>query len=389
MRPAPDCHLIPLEHEAVLFCEGRQELLALNSAATLLWLGLQDGLDEAAMTGELVELGLAPEEARRHVTASLSAWGEAGLLAETMHRRLPVARPGDELPDLPLPPAREPVARRRYRLLDTGLTVAFASTEQERLVHPVLGHLESPAPAPVEREILAAPVGDDVLLVEGGRVVHLCPGILALAPALKGWFLRLALGDHDYVLDVHAGVLARGDTVLLLPAASGRGKSSLTSALAGAGWTYLSDEIAPLGRPDLRLRPVPVAIGLKRGAWELLASRFPAIAELVVHDREDGKRVRYLPPPGPVAADRPEGWAARLVVFPDYRPGAATELRPLGRADLLRRLLAECLSLPGHLALADVEALVAWTGRLSAYELPNGDLDEAIAAIEGLLPPGR
>jgi hypothetical protein len=60
----------------------------------------------------------------------------------------------------------------------------------------------------------------------------------------------------------HAGVVARGDTAVVLPATSGGGKSTLTAACILQGFDYVSDEALCLRFDDASLVPYPRPIAL-------------------------------------------------------------------------------------------------------------------------------
>jgi hypothetical protein len=62
---------------------------------------------------------------------------------------------------------------------------------------------------------------------------------------LMQWLLAAVLERTDFTL-VHAGVLARDGRALLLPAMSGRGKSTTTAAMVREGFSFCSDELAAL-----------------------------------------------------------------------------------------------------------------------------------------------
>ena len=57
---------------------------------------------------------------------------------------------------------------------------------------------------------------------------------------------------------VHAAAARRGDRAVLVPGNRGRGKSTLVTALARAGWQYLSDEAVPLDMTGDLATPFPV-----------------------------------------------------------------------------------------------------------------------------------
>jgi hypothetical protein len=257
---------------------------------------------------------------------------------------------------------------------------------QEAAVHPVLAHLETPTSAagPATTVDLACD-GEKHLLLLNGTSSERSASLDELAPLVKGTLLLEAMNDFSYLLYIHAAVVRSASGCLLLPAAPGSGKSSLTAALIRAGFTYFSDEVALLEEGTLNVWPAPVSLCLKDGAWDLLAPRYPEIRDLAIHHRWDGKIVRYLNPPPAALDPGPEkSHPVHWIVFPRYSPQARTELRPLPKADALYRLLQQCLAVPAPLDQAKVASLVNWISEIPCYELPMSWLDEAVALVDGL-----
>ncbi len=62
---------------------------------------------------------------------------------------------------------------------------------------------------------------------------------------------------------IHAAVLERADTAVMLAAQSGSGKSTLCWALLHHGFRYLSDELGPVDTQTIRVYPFPRALALK------------------------------------------------------------------------------------------------------------------------------
>jgi hypothetical protein len=197
-----------------------------------------------------------------------------------------------------------------------------------------------------------------------------------------------AINRSRYVLYVHAGVVRADQKCLLLPAAPGSGKTSITAVLIRSGFRYLSDEVALLEEEEqeaLHVCPVPVSLCIKEGAWDLLTPYYPELCDLEVHHRGDGKIVRYLNPPSEVLDSgsgivHPVGW----VVFPRYEPFVQTVLRPLGRGEALRRLLEECLVVPAPLDRSKVERVVRWIGKIPCFEMPMSSLAVGSALLTAL-----
>jgi hypothetical protein len=113
-----------------------------------------------------------------------------------------------------------------------------------------------------------------------------------------------------------------------------------------------------------------------------LSSYYPQIRELPVHRRADGVSVRYLPPPESArlpVTERP--FPVDSLAFPDYSPGARTRLRPISRPEALRRLLDQCLVLPGRLDACDVKDLVQWMRGLTCLELTFSSVESAVELL--------
>jgi Coenzyme PQQ synthesis protein D (PqqD) len=269
---------------------------------------------------------------------------------------------------------------RRCRMLETTFTLRFASDAQARAVMPVLAHLtcDGPEPSDVDLDFLEIDEGH-VMLVDGVPADR-CREIDALAPLVKSRFRRMSVDRHRFLLEVHAGVVAVDGACLLLPGAPGQGKTTLTAALCRADFRYFSDEVALLELPNLAVRPMPLSLGIKPGAVEVLASRYEAIRDLPVHAREDEQRVRYLNPdvhPDDLRAALPVRW----IVFPSYAPDAVTRLSPISRAQGLRRLMDECVVLPQLLDECQVQAMVQWLRGVECFELPLNSLDVAVDLV--------
>lgn len=165
---------------------------------------------------------------------------------------------------------------------------------------------ETPGEAPgVWYTLVGAPVAggprvryslyeDAALLGEGWRLTRLLDELDSA--------VRLHVGVHaPDRLFVHAGVVAWRDRVLLLPAASRAGKTTLVQALVEAGATYYSDEYAVLDAAG-RVHPYARPISRRQGAHRRVS--------LDVEADLGGVRARQ---PLPVA----------LVVHTRFKPGAA------------------------------------------------------------------
>src|SRR5918998_1022568 len=74
--------------------------------------------------------------------------------------------------------------------------------------------------------------------------------------------VRIALFQRAHleapgIVALHAGVVARDGSALLIVGPGGTGKTSLTLDLLGEGWTYFSDDLAPIDMASGEVIAVP------------------------------------------------------------------------------------------------------------------------------------
>jgi hypothetical protein len=122
-------------------------------------------------------------------------------------------------------------------------------------------------------------------------------------------------------------------SVVVLPAVSGGGKSTLTAALVAAGWDYLGDEAIGIASDGTALG-YPKRLRLDSRSRDLLGlGRDPDQTIDPTLVRGDVRRLGG--PVGPVTR----------IVFPCYQAGMRCEVEPLGVHDHLDELIANTLNL--------------------------------------------
>lgn len=78
-----------------------------------------------------------------------------------------------------------------------------------------------------------------------------------------------------YLIDLHAAVLLKGEVVLLLAGGSRVGKTTLTLSLLEAGWSFMSDDVAPIEELSGEILPFPKPVGIRNPElWGTFASRW-------------------------------------------------------------------------------------------------------------------
>ncbi len=376
-----------LDGEPLLFDERRQKLYALDRPAAFIWCCLEDGVGIDGAANRLAEAAsLDIAASRALVEDAVQHWRERGLLdsdggvvnGQASDNSVHAAQAA--VVTLHRPAVRAAVVtERRVNLAGLDLHLCCPEPEVAQRVLPLFAHLPPPADGPLVRiDIRTAPAGYAVFQ---DRLPVLRIGELAgVAPALKAHLVQTILARPDYRLAVHTAAVAKDGRVLLLPGDSGSGKTTLAAALIARGFSFLGDDTVVLESGDLRVRPIPFALAVKAGAWDLLTPYHPRLPELPVDCRPDGKVVRYLRPAHIAIEALPAAW----MVFPGWSGGTKPRLTGLSRVAALQRFLPGCYASAHGLKSAELGQLVQWIERVECYALDASDLGEAVGLLERL-----
>jgi len=193
------------------------------------------------------------------------------------------------------------------------------------------------------------------------------------------WLLAQRLNAR---LLLHAGVVAREDRAVILPAAPGSGKSTLTCALHLAGWRFLSDEFGVLDTDSGALLPLLKPAALKNRSIALVGSQPGAVLGPVFPGTRKGDLAHLAPDPASVAARHRPAMPA-LVVFPRYREGAVLRCEPVHRAHAAMRLGLNSFNYR-KLGPVGFDAILRLARTAPAWEIEYGALADALPCIEQL-----
>jgi hypothetical protein len=192
--------------------------------------------------------------------------------------------------------------------------------------------------------------------------------------ALRYAMLELSEERLRRYVTLHAAAVARDGRLVVLAGESGAGKTTLTLALLDAGWTYFSDDLAPVAIDTAFVHPFPKPLGVKdASAWERVRDAFvetplgpPAGSFLVPSSRWD-----IATEPLPVSA----------LLFPRFSAGAARDVEGLSAAKAAALASAYLRRLdPDTVALLNRVCAGATCARL-VY----GSTADAFSAIEDVL----
>jgi hypothetical protein len=265
-----------------------------------------------------------------------------------------------------------------YRGFGCSFDVRVAAGPFRAPVRRTLADLSSPGTATIHYRLdtVPDPSGLMAVLVRDGRRISAAMPISEAMVELVADVNFRAVASRPDKLMLHAGALSLGDCGLLLPAASGAGKSTMTAALVSHGFRYLSDEAAAIDTISLEIEPYPKPLTLS-------ASSITALGLPIGEDAVEG--VKHVVAcsdlrAGSVGVKVP----ARFLVFPSYQADATSTLVPMSRAEAMVEVAGFSFNFIDHggawMPLLQRLVTDCWCGRLTI-----GDLEEATELVTGLV----
>ena len=254
------------------------------------------------------------------------------------------------------------------RLLETTFEVHC----RDELAHEVLRILWEPFIVPAGPDAVALHLESDGASwrswIEGGKVRE-----------SDEFWRALNLVRHDLIgavnkrssrfVNLHGAVLWKDGAALLLAGRTGSGKTTLALKLLEEGWSYMSDDVAPLDAGGL-VHPFPKAPGVKDPArWpELGAAGFPPGVPVPT-------RLFFLPPAGLSIHHDPASIAT--VLFVTFDPEGEAALAPLSPAEVVGRASDQVFPLTPFA----VSALAAACSGITGAEMTYGSSDQALEMV--------
>ncbi len=376
-RPHPEVFESEVGGQRVLFNNADRRLHVLNSSAGAIW----DVLRDASTVGEVAiavsdRFGVDPRSVRRDIERTIDQFRADGLVTVNDH---------SPRPPRPTPRRGSPVDSGRrtspaIRVVALDAVVEVASSDGDirdalaRLLEPLRGGGALTTSIEVVEETegrwSVCRSGEEPAIV-GSRLAAV---LRAVAEVNNAAVLSAA---QDLVF--HAGAVSDGGGVVLLPAASNHGKSTLTTALVASGFHYLTDEAAAIGRGRI-CRPFPKSIALDPGSFPL----FPELAPPEASGLLGSLRGReWHVPPSRVGTVGDAG-PVRAVICPHWRAGAATRLNRCPPTEALHLLITEAFDFSSG-GQAVFERLADLVDAVPVYRLGYGDLDEAVRMVREVI----
>ena len=86
--------------------------------------------------------------------------------------------------------------------------------------------------------------------------------------------------DADWLMTVHASAITNGKKTILFSAPPPcNGKTTIADLLQARGYKLISDAFVTIDRYSFKAYPFPIAMSVKEGSIDLLASLFPALEQ--------------------------------------------------------------------------------------------------------------
>jgi hypothetical protein len=265
----------------------------------------------------------------------------------------------------------------RVGLLDTLVEIVTEDEDARRLFGLLWSAMPPGDDAAIPARIYQVRRDDDGgwIATAGDSVEAVHSTLWGLADALRYRMLELCEERIERYVTLHAAAVARGEDLVLLAGESGAGKTTLTLALLGDGWAYLTDDLAPIAVDTALVHPFPKPLGVKDLAtWSAIADAFGDMAAL------GPPTGSFLVPPTrwEVAT---EPMAPRALLFPKFVAGAPLEVERLSAAKAAAISSAYLRRLdPSTVALLNRVCSAARCVRLS-----YGSTRAALGAIEDVL----
>jgi hypothetical protein len=394
LKVSPNVATFDLDDQSVIFVPHSSTTYVLNPTATHVWKYLTSGSVPRNVAEKLaLDFGIPETLARHDVDELIRQWRDTGLLGGDM---VDVTATAPAVADFSVHlrnPARkeplleQPTYRATFRILDFLFQIGSSDRDIVEEICDLLSHVRASTPvgSEVPTRLFIQQMNNDWKLHEESVELTSCRTKEHLIPVIYTFVLMLSYLRSASFAAIHGAAVSNGSRCVLLPGSSGSGKSTLAAGLVGAGLSCYTDDMAVLTLPPVRLRPLPMRIGLKEGSWPVLADSFPELDDLAVYTRPDGRRVKYLAQACAGMA-RDEGPVAVTdLVFPKYSVSARNTLKPLSRAAAFSELASAGYDLPTAMTADWVRTMTDWLRGVSCHEIEFDNLDAAIAQINRLL----
>ncbi len=201
-----------------------------------------------------------------------------------------------------------------------------------------------------------------------------------LAAFLQEKMMISTYQSQHYLIALHAGSVEKNGNVVIMPAVSESGKTTLTATLLYQGYHLFSDEVSALDYKGY-VHPLPFCMNIKEGSWKILSPMHPDLNKSDIHSRFDGQNIRFLPPINMKKGRQ----KASHIIFPKYTPHAKTSLTQISAKEALEKIKEASYQIQENMETGKFELILKHLVSLPKYKLVYSNLDEAIDMINRVL----
>jgi hypothetical protein len=369
-----------------LFRESNQSFCRLNETASLIWELLKAGYKPPEIAARLVhDYAVEQQVADGYVRSLMDDLAGNGFFGHAARQQ--GASAGH---DAALQHARwqgpAPLQwHSRFRIHNVLVDVASDDRECLELVQTTFGFLRVDSDVQQQHEVVGVTIqrcGEARFRVRYAETTVSDCKLEQVPPLVHGAFFLRYYEQNFRFMAFHSAAVCSGAGLVLLPGTSGSGKSTLTAALVSSGFSHVTDELVLVDLPRESLVGAPLAIGLKRGSWDLGEGLFAQLERMPAFQRQDGKAVKYLSPP---ALCRDYGLrGVQAMVFPTLAADDQVSLQRLSVPEAFFRLTEAGYDTHRTLSNQDVALLFEWIGAIPAYELRYRNLGRAVQQVASL-----
>ena len=203
--------------------------------------------------------------------------------------------------------------------------------------------------------------------------------------AMLEWGMNwcIATKAHHFLL-LHAATIEKNGKVIVMPAAPGSGKSTLTAALVNNGWRLFSDELALISLADSLIYPCTRPINLKNESIDIIGDYVSdAIFSSIAKDTHKGT-VSLLKPPKESVCKINEKGKLYSFVFPKYVANTTAKYTPVDKLTAFQLIIDQSF----NYHILGQEAFMLLSNLLSSaqcYQFEYSNFDEAKAIFSKLV----
>tara|TARA_R110002049_G_scaffold53223_14_gene149017 strand:+ start:1055 stop:1975 length:921 start_codon:yes stop_codon:yes gene_type:complete len=230
--------------------------------------------------------------------------------------------------------------------------------------------------------------GESEFLFDGKNPFEKIP--VGQAYAFLEWGMNWCVSLHtNEFLKLHAAVVSRGDSAVIMPGVPGAGKSTLCAALGLSGWRILSDEHAMIPPGTTEVVPLCRPVSLKNESIEVIKSFSPEAVLGPVSTETHKGVVSHMKADIEPGSHDTNHLQAKAMIFPRYARDEEQQLTRRRKTDsfILAAYHSFNYSLLCETGFTAMKTLI---DSIDCYDLVYHDLDWAIYAMDQVPNlPGR